>query len=242
MNNIFMAMNYRILKSRIAIYTPFFTILIGLVFPILAFAADEPLAGLYGTIDNIFFMCNLIFMFFICAYNCADFKNRTINYEVMNGHKKSEIFWGRTLAFLLYLECGFHITFFTALFILQKEVRFKQIIFAGTHFIARVITIEAIVFAYILYYIVCSFCVKNMITAMLICWLGFGISGLGGLLNDYITVAGLAPERIIGMYAIKFMLLEDFSYRQCAAACIAAIAFILIFFILGLQVFSKKDM
>lgn len=93
--------NYR--KSKSVYYSVFTALLLGLAMGFGAYVQNEEIKeAVMGSVDNWMFNSFLVIMIFTALGIGSDFKNKTIYYEVMSGHKSSEIIIGRMLPTLLF--------------------------------------------------------------------------------------------------------------------------------------------
>lgn len=242
MSNIFQAMLYRIMKSKIAVYSLICCIIFGVLFSIVAMNAEDTIQGIYGTMDNMFYISNLIFLVFVCAYNCSDYKNKTINYEVMNGHSSWEIFLGRLLAFVLCIEIMFHLELLVIHLILSRVQEYSIIISQNGNYLLRILTLDLVVLAYAVYYVVCSFVARKMIAGILFSWLGFAISGLVVTLNSVLVFEnGTLFAALVGANSMKYIMLGGFSVWQSAVTVTIALIFIIMFLVIGLVNVNRQE-
>ncbi len=96
---------YRLKISKLYLYSAIVAVGLGIVFYFLAkmnLAYDASYTNVYetirGDVDNWVFMGFMIIMFIIISLIGNDFKDKTIYYEVMGGHSRTEVILGRALA------------------------------------------------------------------------------------------------------------------------------------------------
>lgn len=103
MYDIMKASFYSYRKGKPVYYSVFIAILLGVAMGFGAYAqGGEIKEAVMGSIDNWMFNSFLVMMIFTALGIGSDFKNKTIYYEVMSGHKSSEIIIGRMLPTLLF--------------------------------------------------------------------------------------------------------------------------------------------
>ena len=178
MKNIFKAMIYRMSKSRILVYSIICSVVFPLALSLIGIFSENREQGIYGTWDNFFFMGNLIYLVFVCAYNCSDYKNKTINFEIMNGHSSAEVFMGRALALLAVAEIMFNIGMVITHLVLSNSTAYSSIVENNEMYVLRIVSIEMVFLAYIVFYVFMSFVARNTIIALVMSWIGFAIGGL----------------------------------------------------------------
>lgn len=103
MHDIMKASFYSYRKSKQVFYSVFTALLLGLAMGFAAYVQNGEIeASVIGSIDNWMFNTFLIIIIFTASCIGSDFKNKTIYYEVMSGHKTSEIIIGRMIPTLLF--------------------------------------------------------------------------------------------------------------------------------------------
>lgn len=103
MYNIMKATFYTFRKSKAVFYSIFIVLFVGLAIGFSTYMQDkEMIAAIPGNVENWMFNGFLIVMIFIATILGDDFRNKTIYYEVMNGHKRNEIILGRMIPTLLF--------------------------------------------------------------------------------------------------------------------------------------------
>ncbi len=241
MNSIFKAMVYRIIKGRVFVYTLVWSIVFPIVLSFVGLLSDNE-QGIYGTWDNFFFIGNLIYFVFVCAYNCADYKNKTINFEVMNGHSPMEIFIGRLSALVLFVLIMFNIGFVILHCILMNSPIYVNFMQNDGLNIGKILAIELVVLSYVVFYVVLSFVIRNMLASLLASWMGFAFSGLVVILDNQEMMSTIKKiSSIIGPYTVKWIVLEDFSYRQGIVSVICSLTLISLFLFAGSMNIFKQE-
>lgn len=103
--NIMKAINYQFRKDMLC----FLTCVIGIVFPLVlvlssadnisSLSASETFLNMAQWIPTYFFLIALIIVTRICGADCQD---KTLNYEVLSGHSRSQIYVTRLLASVIW--------------------------------------------------------------------------------------------------------------------------------------------
>ena len=242
MSNIFKAMIYRILKSKILVYTLLCSVVFPFVLSFVGLWSENEEQAFYGTWDNFFFIENLVFLVFVCAYNCADYKNKTINFEVMNGHSPLAIFGGRTFAFVVFVEIMFNVGFAITHFMLKTNLMYASIVSNHQFGVLRIVTIEVILLTYLIYYVVCSFVLRNTLFALVVSWMGFAFSGIVVFLDDIVYLPnGDRLSTIIGANTVKFIMLDETTVSKLLLTILISVSFSIVLLVIGFKNVSKQE-
>ena len=245
MIDVFKAMCYRIYKSRVVYYALFFAVAFAVAISFTALNQDEVSdnAIIYGIYDNITIMGMTMILVFISIYQCNDFKNKTLYYEVMGGHSRIEVFTGRLTSLTLFsvIICNIQIWLSIVMLNLWMNVEFfKDGVIIST---LKIIGAELLVLAYIIYFITCSFIGKNFIVTLSLGWAGIVISQLTSLLNRFdIIKSGIKVSYIFGSRVIAFLFAESFSVSQFLSSSVISLMIIFICILIGKNNFKNSDL
>ncbi len=241
MCDVFKAMCLKMLKTRVTWYMLFFSIAFPLVISSTALVAEGD-DIIFGVFDNIVILGMTIVMAFVCIYLCNDFRNKTIYYEIMAGHSRSEVYQGRTLAVSLFALVFFNIQLIITLslmyFITDCNIFSYGIGFA----MLKIILIELLSIAYIVFFTSSALAAKNIIVSVSICWAGIIISQLTSVLNEYkITPDGYPLSAIFGSRVIPTAIVEPFSIATFSLAIGIALAITIISYLIGVYCFKRTQ-
>lgn len=244
MCDVFKAMCLKMLKSRITWYVLFFSIAFPVVISTTALVAEGSDINIiiYGVFDNIVLMGMTIVMVFVCIYLCNDFGNKTIYYEIMAGHRRAEVYAGRTLAVSLFALVIFNIQVIITLvllyFITGCNIAFEGIGLA----ILKMILIEFLSIAYIIFFTSIALAAKNIIVSLSIGWAGIIISQLTSIFNDYkITPDGYSLSAIFGSRVIPTAIVEPFSIITFSLAIVFTLVITIVSYFIGAYCFKKSQ-
>lgn len=111
MRNIMKALNYQVKKDNCTIYAFLFALLF--VFLVLPSMGDSVsfdtltgslfAASLGGMYPMLLMIVTVIVSTRICGY---DYKDKTMNYEIMAGHSRKEVYWGRVIVAIMWCMGG----------------------------------------------------------------------------------------------------------------------------------------
>jgi len=243
MINVFKATCYRIRKTRVFLYVILFSALLGVVIPLSAFSETEfVMESVCGVIDKTFFFIPLIILVFIEVCNCGDFGNKTIYYEIMHGHKRSEIYAGRMLSFLLFTEIIFHIQLGLTFGILSFLPNYTLLIVTFPQIILKFFCLQLFYISFVMFFVACSFICRNIIVGLSLCWFGIIAIMLAPFFDKYIKIDSKGISNYMGIYVPKYLILERFSGTHFALCSVFSFALIALFYCIGYAVFSKTDM
>lgn len=243
MINVFKATCYRIRKSRILVYAILCSAMFGIVIPLMAFSETEfVMESVCGVIDKTFFFIPLIILVFIEVCNCGDFGNKTIYYEIMHGHKRSEIYAGRTLSFLLFTEIIFHIQLGLTFGVLSFLPNYTLLIDTFPQIILKLFCLQLFYISFVMFFVACSFICRNMIASLSISWFGIIAVMLTQFFDKYIRIDENNISNYIGFSVPEYLILERFSNTHFALCSLFSFALIAVFYCIGYAVFSKTDM
>ena len=111
MKNIMKSQLFKLKRDKICIFT-FFAILtlsIAMIFMMLDMSADKTFTGgeEAAITMNMFMLLSQFFMYIFTAQMCgADFTDKTMNYEIMSGHTRAQVFFGRVIPCILIGTLG----------------------------------------------------------------------------------------------------------------------------------------
>lgn len=104
--NIIRAQFYQLVRDKVTWFVLFFTIALNAVFSfgIVVEDAGETLSGSYvvANIGSMYCISSLLFLMIIMANAMGkDFMDKTLNYEILSGHSRNEVFFGRFIVAML---------------------------------------------------------------------------------------------------------------------------------------------
>lgn len=242
MSDVFKAMCFRIVKSRVFWYALFFSFAFAGVMSLTPLAENSP-DVIYGVIDNIVIIGFTIVMVLVCVYSCGDFGNKTIYYEIMNGHSRRDVYLGRLLALSLFAFILFNIQIIVSLILIHLLTNYNLFAEGIGLAVLKIITAEICSVAYIVFFGALSIVAKNMVVSISLGWFGIIASQLVVLFDNYeITSDGNTLKTILGSGAIKFAIADSFSMSRFVLANIISVVLIVAFYVIGLKLFKNSQL
>ena len=188
--NVMKAMNYQIKRD---ILTPII-IMVALGIPIVSLFLDAPvsISEMSGGIamalcgENMPMFMGIIVLFFtarICGWDQAD---KTMNYEVLSGHSRAEVFFGRVIMSFIWVGC-------TAILGLALPILVSTIMNGwgvNVNFADGMLRFFLIIFPLcrmICEFILLTFLLKNCYIAMAIGYVLYGVSNVASLIFAEVT-------------------------------------------------------
>ncbi len=151
-------------------------------------ALSIPLTGcmyFFNTVPNIISISILPALMLVGQMCCGDFTDKTTNYEIMSGHKRSEVFLGRAI------PCVITCTICAVLVMAVPVVVLTIMNGWGddiplSHALVRILLIVVVIIRIICEYIFLSFLMKNTYIIMGLSYLFFALY-LSGIFSDNLT-------------------------------------------------------
>lgn len=216
--NIMKAQNYQAKSDNINIYI----LIVGLILPFLDVLDDmDKISGsMYfivsgsGTVFILSLIVTLVLVCRICGWDLAD---KTLNYEVLSGHKRSEIYFGRVFVSLFYSML------FCMVLIVIPILVISIINGFGDTFSLKNVFLHYMLLLFPLLRLACelvllTFLVNNCYAAMILGWMIFCFSMIGsmileGLSNIDLTFHFVATN-IISLFQFDNYHLEEISGKE----------------------------
>lgn len=188
--NIMKAQNYQTRRDNLTIYI----VLIGIIGPLLLVSMNlgtgiDSLTGSMaaaGLGEMLFVLIGVVTLFMtarICGWDQAD---KTMNYEVLSGHDRSEVFFGRVFVSLMWGEAvSMGITVFPVLLC-------SLISGWGIHMALRDMALRYLLLLFPIFRLICefvllTFLLQNCYKAMLIGWVFYDLAVLGSMIYEEVT-------------------------------------------------------
>lgn len=210
--NIMKAQNYQIRRDNLCIYALLAGLLLSL-FAVLTegdissigdWTGSEYLAMAGGNFFIIFLVISLIFVPRICGWDSVD---KTMNYEVLSGHYRREVYFGRIFISLLWVMISGMI-----LTILPVGL-FSALQDWGCSMNLREVALRYVLALFPLFRLICEFAlltflIRNCYAAMVI---GFVLCD-GAIIIDIVVIEELMNKTLVAPFAITNLIyLFDFS-------------------------------
>lgn len=198
---------------------------------------------------NFSLMFSLVAAAIIC---CADFSDKTINYEPMNGHVRAHSYFGRALVSVTVGIIGFYILTFLPPCILAVINGWGTGL-NPVDFLIRALLMSLPVIRLLCEFVFLAFAVKNMYIAMLCGFIMLtGTGALAGIssssspflaltsLNLFTRITTRATYGLMGN--IYFIYDADIDITQTAAVAAASVFGAALFLFLGCVLFKNDDL
>ena len=261
MLNIMKAMNYQIRRDNVVIYAllvgiflPFFNVIIETGFDL-----DALYGGLFvaqfGTMYPIFLV--MVFVILVPRIGGWDLTDKTLNYEIMAGHSRKEVYFGRVILSLVWsMLSGIVIMVLPVMMmtmingwgenvnVLDVVIRYMLVLFPMFRFICELVLL--------------TFLLRNCYAAMLIGWMFFGVSLIGSMLYVELTEKKLTVQLAVSNmtalfgfenYKLEYIGGEDIPVYSAGLSSSMAGSTILVSLLvggaclaIGYVVFRKRDM
>lgn len=242
MINVFKSMCYRIITNRVTYYAMFLAVALPFLLIISAITATEGDTTILGVIDSITLLGMVVVFIPISIFICNDYSNKTLYYEVMNGHSRFDVYTGRTLAVVLLGFVIYNIQLFVTLFMSSVLMNYQL---AGEGVITavyKIVCVELCVLGFLLFFSFTALALKNIIISISVNWFGLIGSSLVAQWDEHlVTDSGDAISSIFGSGVIRCALANKFSNSSFTMAVLIAVALIIGFYLLGLYIFKKSE-
>ncbi len=210
--NIIKAQNYQIKRDNLVVYV----FLAGLVFPFLgmvmgadgldfgSISGSEYMAGASSIFPIILMLLALVLSSRICGWDSTD---KTINYEIMAGHSRKEVYFGRVCSALMWTLAG-------GLLLMAVSLLFVLAVFGwGEHMSLGALVLRIVVALFPLFRLCCEFilltfllqdCYKGLVLGFVL----FDVSILAVMIYEEFT------DRILTVQLASANLLELFNFSN----------------------------
>ncbi len=188
--NIMKAQNYQTRRDNLTIYI----LIIGMIGPILlasmnsgtgieSLTGSMTVAGLGEMLFMVIGVVTLLLTARICGWDQAD---KTMNYEVLSGHDRSEVYFGRVFVSLLW---GMTISMVIAVFpvLVCSLISGWGINMKLSDIVLRYLLLLFPVFRLICEFALLTFLLKNCYKAILIGWVFYDIAVIGSMIYEEVT-------------------------------------------------------
>lgn len=258
--NIIKAQNYQVRRDNLTIYI----LIVGLVVPLLVASMNSGtgIESLTGSIamanlgEVVFVMLGAILLILtsrICGWDQAD---KTMNYEVLSGHSRSEVFFARVLVSLLWGGViGMVIAIFPVL--LCTIISGWGVNMNLSDIVLRYLLLLFPIFRLICEFILLTFLLRDCYKTMLIGWVFYDVTIIGAMIYEEVTdytmtvqFAGLNISYLMEFSNAKIEYIngEDVSVYVTAIEPSVALATILVSLLvgaaclmIGYAVFRRED-
>lgn len=259
--NIMKALNYQVKKDKFVIVVLIFGLL--MPFIILLMETEGDVSGVsggmyfaqYATAYPLVFV--MVFVALIPRISGWDVTDRTMNYEVLSGHSRKEVYFARVFVSLFWaMLAGFVMMVLPQLLLALFHGWGENVSFADV--VLRYLLVLFPLFRLACELIFLTFVLKNCYGAMLIGWIGFDAAMIGCMLykelTDQALGAQLAVSNLIQLftldnYQLKYINGEDVPVFDSALGVSVIESSILMSLLaafvclgLGYAVFRKKDL
>lgn len=258
--NIMKAQNYQTRRDNLTVYVFLTSLLLPLV--LIMLQSESDISALTGSIvmayygEWLFFIIGVVTLLMtarICGWDQAD---KTMNYEVLSGHDRGEVFFGRVIVSLLWSGT---ISMVVAIFpvLVWTMINGWGISMKLSDIVLRYLLLFFPVFRLICEFALLTFLLKNCYKAMLIGWVVYDFALLGCLIYEELTdkavtvqFAGMNISYLMSGFNAKFEYIngEDVSIYATAvkpAMAVETIAVSLLVgglcLLVGYLVFRKQD-
>lgn len=242
MINVFKSMCYRIITNRVTYYSMFLAVALPFLLVISAISATGESTTILGVIDSITLLGMVVVFVPISLFICNDYSNKTLYYEVMNGHSRFDVYTGRTLAVVLLGFVIYNIQLFVTLLMSSVFMNYQLAGEGVTTAVCKIVCVELCVLGYLLFFSFTALALKNIIISISVNWFGLIGSCLVAQWDEHlVTDSGDAISSIFGSGVIRCALANKFSESAFTMAVLIAIALIIVFYLLGLYIFKKSE-
>lgn len=243
--NIMKAQNYQARKDNLT----FYVFIVGMIVPILLASWDsgtgiDSLTGsmiMAGLGEMMFFIVGVVTLLLttrICGWDQAD---KTMNYEVLSGHSRGEVFFGRVFVSLLWGGIGSMVLVIFPVLVCSLVNGWGISMKLGD-IVIRYILLLFPVFRLICEIALLTFLLKNCYKAMLIGWLFYDMAVVGSMIYEEVTdkamTVQLAASNITYLMAgfnarLEYMNGEDVTIYATAVEPSMAVETILVSVLVG---------
>lgn len=241
MKQIAKATVYRIKKSKEFRYAYIISIIISAAFLITSFLLENDGEELRGTIDNITFFYLIINMFFVCVCMGNDFKSKILYYEVMYGHSRAKIFFGRLIGILIYSAI---MSITQIIMFLLLAIYFNNVLLIGDcgEIVIKCFMWLILYLSYSVLSFALTFISKSTIGGLGLSWI-IMIIGNSFLLFDNIgvTIGSQPLSTYFGLFVFRHMLMEPITGGMLLLV-LGYLLFDVILMTLGIKHYNKADL
>lgn len=223
-------------------------------------SVDEMSGSMYFIVsgsDSVLMLSFIVTIVLVCRICGWDMNDKTLNYEVLSGHKRSEVYFGRVLVSLFYsiLSC-------MALFIIPILV-FSIINGFGDKFPLQNVIAHYVLLLFPLLRLACelvllTFLVNNCYAAMILGWMFFSFSLIGSMIleelsnidltfhlvfTNILTLFQFNNYRLVEISGKKVMVFENnLDFSLVIGTIIASVMVGGICLMVGYFLFRKRDL
>lgn len=182
--NIMKAQNYQTKRDNVIIYT--FLAALLFFFLVVDYGAFDELSGslfFAGDGEVVQILCIIVTLVLVCRICGWDLTDKTVNYEVLSGHKRAEVYFGRVVIGLLWSVVSCMVV--TAIPILVFSIikgwgESLGFLTALTHYMLLIFPLLRLACEITLL----TFLINNCYAAMLIGWVLVAFSMMGGMVLE----------------------------------------------------------
>lgn len=218
MRNIMKATLYRICKGKEIKYAVFALIAFSIITIVMSTTQVQfsHEAMISGSIDNLSFFGILIVLGFNCAVIGNDFRDKTLNYEVMSGHSRTEVFVGRLLICTIISILLFILLFSFSISMIYSFIYDSFSIQISLYEIfPKILLCSYIALFYSILFVCITFMTRNLLVALGGSWCTIILSWTFSLLDAFIKIDTYPISYILGIYSFRNIFRDTLTIEYC---------------------------